>query len=352
MNVAGTVGNIALPGAAAPVSCSDMARRSPLVLRSAVVLALLAVARPAGAHPFGPPPTAELTVDGGTIEILWRARADDVMALATSVGAFAEQPDEGRPETGAEIVARSPEVRRYLVEGVVAFQGGMSCHTDVLDQADLVEGGARLRLTCPRPVAAVEVEISLLHDLHESYRTLLSAPGASPGRAAFTSTAPRQRFAFARVGSPVPLLGSLVARLDGTAGIAAIGLALIAGLLHGLGPGHAKLAGAALLAGSPGTRRRAAALGGIVAGMHAASTIALAAALYSFTRVGAQIERVTGWLQLSRACWCSPWGSRCWLGAGATPATITDRHRARPSRGRGWSPSLWRAGSCRPRRRS
>ena len=294
-------------------------RLSPLILPA---IAVLGWAGPAEAHPFGPPPTAEASLDAGAVTIVWRAQRDDVLSLAARVGALAERvemvfaPDgtllRTRGRSQEETLATSNGLRRYLQSNVRGFQDGEACRTTVEDQTDLTVG-ARLRVDCPRPIDDLDLQITLLHDLHPNYRTLLTAPGATPERAAFTPGAPRHRLSFVggpaeatAVGDPasitgLPVDGRLLGVLDGPVGLAALGIALLAGLLHGLGPGHAKAAGALYLGGSSARRRHALLLGATVAAMHLVSTSAFAAALYFFTRVGSSLESVTRWLQLLAA---------------------------------------------------
>jgi hypothetical protein len=172
-----------------------------------VALTLLLTAAPALAHPFGPPPTALLRAVEDRVLIDWRAAPDDTAAIGVQLGfmeehvldAYLEAPTQAAPSAADEdALAASPELRAYLLERVVIRQDGEPCEVEVVDTTDFVHAGARIGYRCPAPVTAVEVELALLHDVHEAYRTFGIAEDEAtvPAQAVFTSASPRQQIDF------------------------------------------------------------------------------------------------------------------------------------------------------------
>lgn len=152
--------------------------------------AQLATPAPADAHPFGPPATAHVDVDGTEVAIVWQAAEDDWVALGQSLGAF-EDPTNGPVDTtltGEQKLARSADVHNYLTERIAVRQNGEPCRPTVLPLADLLRQGARLTFECPRPVADLEIRLDALTDLHTAYRTVLTSDGPmTPDQVLFTS---------------------------------------------------------------------------------------------------------------------------------------------------------------------
>ena len=168
--------------------------------------ALLGVAAPASAHPFGPPPTARVTAIGNRITIDWSATPDDAVAIGERLGVMPpgsvelyRQESAAQAAPSAEDEARlsaSPKLRGYLTERIAATQDGEACGAEVPAIEDFVHTGARVVLTCPQPVAEVELEISMLHEIHDAYRTFAVGTGTDPAEAVFTIDAPRQTWRF------------------------------------------------------------------------------------------------------------------------------------------------------------
>ncbi|MBM7784789.1 HoxN/HupN/NixA family nickel/cobalt transporter [Tenggerimyces flavus] len=78
-----------------------------------------------------------------------------------------------------------------------------------------------------------------------------------------------------------------------------LGVALLAGALHALAPGHGKTIAAAYLVGARQRYRDAAVLGGIVAGMHTFSVLVLALVWVGVSGIASLgTEAVTAWLQV------------------------------------------------------
>lgn len=170
------------------------------VLSSALstVALLVAGAEPAAAHPFGPPPVARVSVQGDTVDVRYTVAEDDVVALSLQLGAFEERQtfvfEEGEvveaPPSAGALLAGSPALEGYLLDHLEFRQDGVPCEGRVGDTADLLHAGAQLTFDCPLPVGELEVEASLLTDLHPAYRTALVAEGAEPGRVLATAAEP------------------------------------------------------------------------------------------------------------------------------------------------------------------
>lgn len=126
------------------------------------------------AHPFGPPLTATLSADGTQVTLQWVAADDDWVSLGEHVGAF-DAPDADTL-TGAELLARSPEVSEYLLEHLAVAQDGTSC-AGTVDAIDPLGEGVRMVFECATPVSEVELTVAALTDVNESYRTVVSNEG-------------------------------------------------------------------------------------------------------------------------------------------------------------------------------
>jgi hypothetical protein len=174
----------------------------------------------AAAHPFGPPSTARVAVDGTTVTVAWHAAEDDWVALGQSLGAFA---DPTAALTGEQKLERSRAVRTYLLERITVRQDGTSCPGRLDTLSELLSRGARLTFDCPAPVVAVDIRVSALTDINTAYRTVLAADTpATPDQALFTAAQDTQRVRFTGAGG---LPGAVVATAVGT-GVAAAGVLL------------------------------------------------------------------------------------------------------------------------------
>ncbi|SED58091.1 hypothetical protein [Jiangella alba] len=157
------------------------------------------------AHPFGPPLVATLSADGDQVTLQWVAAEDDWVSLGEHVGAFDVPGADAL--TGAELLARSPGVTDYLLEHLTVAQDGAACAGRV-DAVDPLGEGARLVFDCAAPVADVELTVSALTDLNESYRTVVSTEG-SDAQTLFTADEPTRPWDFAAgdgTSSALPLL--------------------------------------------------------------------------------------------------------------------------------------------------
>lgn len=156
-------------------------------------------AAPASAHPFGPPSTARISVDGARASVAWLAAEDDWVALGQSVGAF-EDPTSGvvtTSMTGEQKLQQSEAVHRYLLERIGVNQNGTACSGRIISMEQLLTKGAQLEFECPEPIVEVAISVSVLTDLNEAYRTMLSADSpATPDRALFTTASSTQHLSF------------------------------------------------------------------------------------------------------------------------------------------------------------
>jgi nickel/cobalt transporter (NicO) family protein len=264
-----------------------------------VFLAILSsVAR---GHPWGPPATARISADGQVVSVTWGAAADDVVVMRAALGLLPEETGSlrlGRADlpqaadpTGSEVL------RRYVLDRIRVTQHGDACSPSVRPVEDLVTGGVEVRFVCPAPVKVVDVEISMLVDLHPEYRTFAYADDdtAAPSQAVYTTTTPVHTWSFgAAAGAPRDrarlrtVVAQLEARVAGVASgdlpplvaAAAVLGALGVGAVHALAPGHGKTIVSGYLLGSHARRRDAVAIGGVVAAMHTGSVLALGAILH------------------------------------------------------------------------
>lgn len=185
------------------------------------VVAWVALAPPAAAHPFGPPPTARVSAQDRAVTISWSATPDDAVAIGELLGLMPEGSVQAyRQEAAAQVapssrdeaaLSASPLLRRYLTDNIVVEQAGKPCPAEVAPPPDFVHSGATLVATCPEPVEDVTLRITMLHDINEAYRTVAIGTGSRPEQAVFTVAAPTAEWRFgAATGSssaPLPLAG-------------------------------------------------------------------------------------------------------------------------------------------------
>lgn len=179
-----------------------MTPHRPLLLAGLAALVLIGSAPPAAAHPWGAPPEAEVEADGDRVVVRWQAEADDALLLGVKLGLVdPEQLDwdwDGpqAPADGALLPPAEP-LEAYVLERTRVVQDGVACAGAVEPFTDLVADGVTTVHTCPRAVEVVQLEIRMLHDLHEAYRTFAEAEGdAQPLQAVFTAAIPTHRWAF------------------------------------------------------------------------------------------------------------------------------------------------------------
>lgn len=186
------------------MTAPGLVRRVVVTLAAGAVLA--AVASPAAAHPFGPPPTARITANGDTLTVAWSATPDDAVAIGEELGVMPEGSTAAyRQDAAAQVapsaadeaaLSASPALHAYIAERITAAQDGSPCRPEIPPISDFVHEGVRLLLRCPEPVTTVTLSITMLHDIHPAYRTLATGLGASPGQSVFTVEAPTHEWRF------------------------------------------------------------------------------------------------------------------------------------------------------------
>lgn len=227
-----------------------------LAVAAAAAVALVTTAPPAGAHPFGPPPTALVTAQDRTVVVEWRSAADDAMAVGAQIGLATEEMVEAYLESATqaappshveEEISESAQLRDYLTERIVVRQDGERCEATVHPIDNFVWDGATVAHECAEPIAAIEVEISMLHDRHSAFRTFaLAAESADPPHAVFTKHKPTTEWDLsAAVGKGVDgeeLDGRLAGIADGGSGVRLATIWPLAALLGAVGAGSAAVA--------------------------------------------------------------------------------------------------------------
>jgi hypothetical protein len=220
-------------------------RRFAVLLAASGLAGLLA--GPALAHPFGPPPTAVISARGHSVFIEWAAAADDAIAIGEQIGLFppgtAEQYWEGPaqvapPEWKEEELSAAPQLRDYLLDHIRVEQASSACEGTVQPVTNFVRQGARVVHRCPAEVDVVEIQISMLHDVHEAYRTFAVSQGpAQPEQAVFTVGTDRHAWDF--TAAPEPDAASAPGGGMVWWPLAVLGALLTVGVLVALGRGRA-----------------------------------------------------------------------------------------------------------------
>lgn len=191
---------------------------------------------PAGAHPFGPPPTALVSASGDRVLVEWAAAPDDAMVLGMSIGVlddgslerYLEGPVQTAvPAAAEEELSRSPALHDYLLERIVVTQGATPCDGTLDPVGNFIHEGATIAYHCPEPVAVVDLRITMLHDIHDSYRTFAITEGRGvPAQSVFTATSPEQRWDFAAT-TPVGGDRSWLALAAGALGAGGVGAVVV-----------------------------------------------------------------------------------------------------------------------------
>lgn len=170
-------------------------------------VALLLSTPPAMAHPWGTPPTAVVSVDGPEVRIEWRAETDDAVALATALGLldptridweWSGPSGIARAAVHEQPLEEASALHAYLLDNIRVRQDRVSCRGKAQPIGDFISEGIRVTYRCPQEVDALQVRITMLHDLHAAYRTFAHASGdARPSRHVFTVVNPEHRWDFA-----------------------------------------------------------------------------------------------------------------------------------------------------------
>lgn len=163
---------------------------------AAVAGALLGVAAPAAAHPFGPPPTALVSSSGREVVVEWGAAPDDALIIGMATGVlddgsldrYLEGPVQTAPSAAQEdALSASPQLRDYLLDRIEVSQDGRPCDGTVSPIESFVHDGATLTFACPETVDQVVLRIAMLHDVHDAYRTFAITEGrGQPAQSVFT----------------------------------------------------------------------------------------------------------------------------------------------------------------------
>jgi hypothetical protein len=213
------------------VAPSTWARPVGLLL-ALIVVGLLLAPVAALAHPFGPPPRAWVTTDGTTVEIGWEAAYDDHLAVGEHLGYFEQGTSEAYvdpnvqvapPRADEEALAASEELRDYLESHIGVFQNGQRCAPQVLSTEAFVDRGARTRHECHDREAPLTLRVTVLHDIHDAYRTFGLADDGNAGPfAVFSVDDPEHAVTFGELegdstsSSRLVLIGSVVVVAVGT----------------------------------------------------------------------------------------------------------------------------------------
>jgi hypothetical protein len=176
--------------------------RRTVIIVAACAAAVLVPSVGASGHPFGPPLTADVVVDDHTVTIRWSAAEDDWVTLARHVGVFDDDPGTVAPDpdatladaaggqrSGMERLRDSSDVPTYLLDQMAVEQDGRDCPGEVTDLDAVLTNGAELQFTCATNVEVVDLEVAALTDVHDAYRTMVTAPSGE--RVLATSAAPR-----------------------------------------------------------------------------------------------------------------------------------------------------------------
>ncbi len=184
---------------------STRTRRVAGAAVSGFVLLAVGWPAPASAHPWGTPPEAVVSAAGDRVVVDWRSEPDDALLLGVELGLvdptgldWTQEGPQPPPDSGDEaLLPPSATLEAYLLDHIRVVQDGAACEGRVEPFADFVAEGATTVHTCPQPVGAVDLEIEMLHDLHEAYRTFTrSADGAIDRQAVFTVSDPRHTWTF------------------------------------------------------------------------------------------------------------------------------------------------------------
>lgn len=180
--------------------------RARIALLVVTVVLLAVSARPVAAHPFGPPPTATVSADGKTVVVDWASAADDAAAIGEALGllppgtvaAYQESVVQVAPPAGdIEAFSASPQLRDYLLEHIVVEQDAQACEGTVEPITDFIDDGAVVVYECGEEAREVALTITMLHDIHEAYRTFgVSQRDAQPPQAVFTVAQPTHVWRF------------------------------------------------------------------------------------------------------------------------------------------------------------
>lgn len=330
---------------------------------SLIAVALLVDPAPAGAHPLGLPSIARITATGPSeVTIRWNAAADDVSALAHSLG-VAGTGGLTREQDAA--FARSAQLREAVRTKMRVVQVGRPCAPHPNDSPSVITYGLTVAFRCDDAIDVVTVSITLLHDIDTRYRTLAGATGPTgqintvftaaapehelqlfytPANASTPTTQPSAPSSQGVTGKTSWLDRPFIAAIDSRTGLLASAIGIViafgVGMVHALAPGHGKAIAASYLVAEGARARHAMILGASVALMHTASVLALGFTLY-FASQQPDTVALTRWIEAvtgATFALLGAWLLRQRVRIGAVRRTVDEHTHTQPDTGSsaGW----------------
>jgi hypothetical protein len=156
-----------------------------VVIAVAFTVTLLAMAVPAGAHPYGYPQT--VTVAAGAtrpevVRLTWKAGGvDELTLLGVKLGLLPQDRVllDGAiafQASDATVLASSAPFAGYLLTQMTVSSDGHACAGTVHPPRDLVGSGVDVDYTCAGPVGVSRIEVRMLSDLDQAYQTVATGP--------------------------------------------------------------------------------------------------------------------------------------------------------------------------------
>ncbi len=151
------------------------------------VVAAMLMPVTAAAHPFGEPQSVAISAVPDGVQVEWSAAPDDVTALAAYLGVVGGQHvvvfEDGEYDeeassvpAGVRLAENATVLSAYLGERITVAAAAEPC-VGVLEPVDDVTAeGVTITYDCGRSVAAVEISVAMLTDIHPSYRTMAEGP--------------------------------------------------------------------------------------------------------------------------------------------------------------------------------
>ncbi|MEV4825380.1 hypothetical protein [Micromonospora sp. NPDC049274] len=156
-----------------------------VVIAVAFAVTLLAMAVPAGAHPYGYPQTVTVAADAARPEVVhlrWKAGGvDELTLLGAKLGLLPQDRVllDGAisfQASDATVLASSAPFTSYLLTQMTVSSDGHACAGTVDPPRDLTGSGVDVDYTCTGPVGAARVEVRMLSDLDQAYQTVATGP--------------------------------------------------------------------------------------------------------------------------------------------------------------------------------
>ncbi|MFG1648695.1 hypothetical protein ACGFIE_02115 [Micromonospora sp. NPDC049275] len=156
-----------------------------VVIAVAFTVTLLAMAVPAGAHPYGYPQTVTVAADAARPEVVhlrWKAGGvDELTLLGVKLGLLPQDRVllDGAisfQASDATVLASSAPFANYLLTQMTVSSDGHACAGTVDPPRDLAGSGVDVDYTCTGPVGVARVEVRMLSDLDQAYQTVATGP--------------------------------------------------------------------------------------------------------------------------------------------------------------------------------